>query len=79
VENLMSGEAEPRTPKQIVAEGYDQVAGAYARLEGDTRWPRARWLKRLLVQLPPGSTVLDLGGGSGDPVALRIAQEHHVT
>lgn len=75
----MAGEPETRTPKQIVAEGYDQVASAYARLEDDTVWPRARWLERLLIQLSPGSTVLDLGCGSGDPVALRIAQEHHVT
>jgi SAM-dependent methyltransferase len=74
----MADEPETRTPKQIVAEGYNQVAGAYARLEGDTVWPRTDWLERLLIQLPRGSTVLDLGCGSGDPVALRIAQEHYV-
>ena len=55
------------------------MAGAYARLEGETTWTRARWLERLLAQLPPGSMVLDLGCGTGDPVALRVAQEHHVT
>jgi ubiquinone/menaquinone biosynthesis C-methylase UbiE len=66
-------------PKQIVEQGYDRVAAQYARLEGDDPWPRVRWLEKLLHALPPGSSLLDLGCGSGDPAAILIAQRHHVT
>lgn len=67
-----------RGAKQIVANGYDQVALAYAQLE-DTKWPRMRWLAKLLEQLAPNSSVLDLGCGSGDPADIEIAKEHQVT
>lgn len=51
--------------KRIVQQGYGQVALDYARLEGRAEWPRMRWLKKLLDRLEPGSSVLDLGCGSG--------------
>jgi ubiquinone/menaquinone biosynthesis C-methylase UbiE len=66
-------------PKQIVEQGYDQVAAQYARLEGEDDWPRVRWLEKLLRTLPRGSSVLDLGCGSADPAGILIAQRHHVT
>ena len=66
-------------PKHVVAEGYDQAAEAYARLEHDTTWPRTRWLAKLLERLQTGAHVLDLGCGSGDPVDIAIAQQHAVT
>lgn len=65
--------------RRVVEQGYDQVAHAYARLEGETEWPRMRWLRRLLDRLEPGSSVLDLGCGSGDPADIEIAKEHRVT
>ncbi len=68
-----------KNPKQLVTQGYDQVAQTYARLEQETEWPRMRWLNKLLKQLPPGSTVLDLGCGSGVPADAEIAQTHQVT
>ena len=73
-----------RTPdaedvKRVVEQGYDRVAHAYARLEGEAEWPRMRWLRRLLARLAPGSSVLDLGCGSGDPADIEIAKEHRVT
>ena len=52
-------------PKQIVESGYDRVAKDYARLEGDIRWPRMRWLWKLLKLSGPCSHVLDIGCGSG--------------
>jgi cyclopropane fatty-acyl-phospholipid synthase-like methyltransferase len=67
------------TPKQVVERGYDQVAHDYARLEGETEWPRMRWLKKVLNQLSPGSSVLDLGCGSGVPADIGISKEHRVT
>ncbi|HXF62329.1 MAG TPA: methyltransferase domain-containing protein [Caldilineaceae bacterium] len=75
----MSKRPEAPAPKQVVEQGYDQVADAYARLEQDTAWPRMRWLEKLLALLSPGASVLDLGCGSGDPADVALAQQHHVT
>jgi len=65
-------------PKRVVERGYDQVAHKYARLE-EVEWPRLKWLRRMLGRLEPGSSVLDLGCGSGDPADVEIARQHHVT
>jgi ubiquinone/menaquinone biosynthesis C-methylase UbiE len=66
-------------PKKVVEQGYDQVAYDYAGLEGEIKWPRMQWLKKLLNRLEPGSSVLDLGCGSGDPADIEIAKKHTVT
>jgi|GEM_PF-209835 len=68
-----------RDPKRIVEQGYDRVAPAYSRLEGKAAWPRMRWLGKLLDRLAPGSAVLDLGCGSGDPADIEIAKAHQIT
>ena len=65
--------------KQIVAHGYDQVSDAYARLESESEWPRISWLTKLLQRLEVGSSLLDLGSGSGDPADIEIAKLHSVT
>jgi ubiquinone/menaquinone biosynthesis C-methylase UbiE len=74
-----SGAAGTGDAKRIVEAGYDRVAHDYARLEGESEWPRMRWLKRTLNELEPGSSVLDLGCGSGDPADIEIAREYKVT
>ena len=66
-------------PKRVVERGYDRVAHEYARLEGESEWPRMRWVRKLLNRLEPGSSVLDLGCGSGDPADVEISKEHKVT
>jgi SAM-dependent methyltransferase len=67
-------------PGEIVRAGYDQVASQYRALEHDgARWPRARWLKRLTDNLPPGAAVLDLGCASGVPVTAELAKQYQVT
>jgi ubiquinone/menaquinone biosynthesis C-methylase UbiE len=66
-------------PKRIVEEGYDRVADKYARLEGEEEWPRLRWVEKLLRRLEPGSFVLDLGCGSGDPADIEISKRHEIT
>ena len=66
-------------PKHVVEHGYDQVANEYAHLEDGTEWPRMRWLKKLLSCLPPDSSVLDLGCGSGVPADVEISKNHKVT
>ena len=68
--------ADRNNVKYIVQQGYEQVAQDYARLEGDTTWPRMKWLNVLLEK---DASVLDLGCGSGDPVAIDIAKNHQVT
>ena len=69
----------PESTKTLVEEGYDQVAGAYSLLEGDRQWPRMKWLGKVLARLDPGSAVLDLGCGSGDPADIEIARLHRIT
>ena len=68
-----------KNPKTTVEEGYDQVAEAYSRHEGVQQWPRTKWLAKVLARLVPGSAVLDLGCGSGDPADIEIARIHRVT
>jgi ubiquinone/menaquinone biosynthesis C-methylase UbiE len=75
----MTNRSPSQDPKQIVEQGYDQVAAQYARLEDGDSWPRTRWLEKVLRDLPPGSSVLDLGCGSGDPAGILIAQQHRLT
>ena len=40
--------------KTLVEEGYDQVAEAYSRLEGDSKWLRMKWLGKGSSQIVPG-------------------------
>ena len=63
--------------KQIVERGYDRVAKEYSGLE-EEEWPRMRWLKKALGEIQPGSSILDLGCGSGDPADIEIAKNHKV-
>lgn len=64
-------------PKELVARGYDAVAGAYAALERpEAEWPRLRRLRELLALTPEGSAVLDIGCGNGVPATRAIAAAH---
>jgi SAM-dependent methyltransferase len=38
-----------------------------------------RWLGKVLERLAPGSAILDLGCGSGDPADVEMARQHAVT
>jgi SAM-dependent methyltransferase len=49
------------------ARAWDDVRGEHLR-EGD-------WLDRFLVLIPPGSEVLDLGCGSGRPIARYLIEQ----
>lgn len=75
----MKDTMDTQNPKQIVESGYDRVAEEYARLEGETQWPRMRWIKKLLKLLKPSSRILDIGCGSGDPADIEISKFHNVT
>jgi SAM-dependent methyltransferase len=67
-------------PKQIVAQGYDAIAGRHAEWASHTRTDeRERYTAVLLNALPPGATVLELGCGVGVPTTQRLAQRFAVT
>lgn len=75
----MDGISRVNDPKRVVEEGYDRVAHEYASLEGESEWPGMRWLRKLLERLEPGSSVLDLGCGPGNPEDVEIAKTRKVT
>jgi cyclopropane fatty-acyl-phospholipid synthase-like methyltransferase len=69
-----------RSPKRIVAAGYDRVARRYAELEHpDKPWPRVRWLRELLDRVPEGGEIVDIGCGNGVPALRAIAERHRAT
>ncbi|HEY3561439.1 MAG TPA: class I SAM-dependent methyltransferase [Kribbella sp.] len=67
-----------KDPKQIVRRGYDALSHRYDDAYGaETKY--ASWLEELTARLAPGSRVLDLGCGSGVPVARTLTTaDHHV-
>ena len=58
--------------RQIVVEGYNQIADRYLAWARDFRH-RERWLAGLVDAIPHGGRVLDLGCGAGVPVADWLA------
>ena len=67
------------TPAEQIPQVYEAVAAEYDRARGPHLLERA-YHERVLATLPPHSEVLDLGCGSGDPVArFYIEAGHRVT
>ncbi|SRR5712691_407229 len=60
-------------PKDIIRRGYDAASVSYDREFGGATKYRA-WLGQLRGAIPAGGAVLDLGCGSGLPVALNLAE-----
>jgi SAM-dependent methyltransferase len=60
-------------PADRIVELYDRNALAWDATRGDTLVERA-WLDRFVELLPPQATVLDIGCGSGEPMARDLAQ-----
>lgn len=65
-------------PKQVVRRGYDALSRRYDEATGaDSKY--GEWIQPLIARLEPGSRILDLGCGSGVPVARALtAAGHHV-
>ncbi|MGW6196553.1 class I SAM-dependent methyltransferase [Kribbella sp. NPDC055110] len=65
-------------PKQLVRRGYDKLSRRYDNATGaDTKYQP--WIENLLTRLAPLSRILDIGCGSGVPVARALsAAGHHV-
>ncbi|MFD0078428.1 class I SAM-dependent methyltransferase [Streptomyces sp. NPDC127166] len=66
-------------PKEVVRRGYDVLSERYERAFGsETKY--ASWIKELLGRLSNTGTVLDIGCGTGVPVARSlVAAGHRVT
>ena len=63
-------------PKSIVSTGYDLIGERYLERYGRSS-VRDQWFGRLIALLPTKSRVLDLGCGSGVPVARELARRGH--
>jgi SAM-dependent methyltransferase len=50
---------------------YERHAGAFDRLRGRSLFERG-WLDRFIAHLPAERTVLDLGCGTGEPIAQHL-------
>jgi cyclopropane fatty-acyl-phospholipid synthase-like methyltransferase len=66
-------------PKEIVRAGYDAIAERYAEWAATFESPELHWVEDLLVRLPDGSQVLDLGCGGGRTAAQTVAARHRYT
>ena len=56
---------------------YTRHGAAWARDRGEAPGTEAAWIARLLALLPRAADVLDIGCGSGAPVAAAIAAAGH--
>ncbi len=67
-------------PKQIVAQGFDQIGERYAQWSRHTRVEeRERYTSLVIDQLPKGATVLDIGCGTGIPTTAALAAHFTLT
>ena len=66
-------------PSETIVDLYERHAATYDRLRGKTLFERA-WLDRFLALVPERAALLDIGCGSGEPIARHfLAKGHAVT
>jgi ubiquinone/menaquinone biosynthesis C-methylase UbiE len=69
-----------KEPENIVAMGYDEMAGNYGSWALQHERPdRDKYTALLMEHLPEGSELLELGCGPGDPTTKTLAQKYTVT
>jgi cyclopropane fatty-acyl-phospholipid synthase-like methyltransferase len=61
----------------MIATPYDSIAGEFAAARASLRADEVEYLSLLLERVAPGSVVLDLGCGTGHPIATHIAAQGH--
>ncbi len=62
---------------EVVRAGYDRIGHRYGDWLQDSP-VRLRWVQRLLDELAPGSLVVDLACGTGEPATRTLAEQHRV-
>ncbi|MFI8456632.1 class I SAM-dependent methyltransferase [Kitasatospora sp. NPDC085464] len=63
-------------PKDLVRRGYDLLSKRYERAFGsETKY--GSWIGQLLDRIPDAATVLDVGCGTGVPVARSLVTAGH--
>jgi SAM-dependent methyltransferase len=71
VSSLACDSVEDLDPKDVVRRGYDAVSVRYDSWSGG-EGKYGRWLAEIAERMPPAAAVLDLGCGSGLPVARHL-------
>ncbi len=67
-------------PQDLVAHSYDAIAERYAAWTGEALiGARKRYVELVHDQIPSGAAVLDLGCGTGVPVARALAARYQMT
>ena len=51
---------------------YERNAHNYVADRRGAGWDESAWLDRFIALLPPGATILDIGCGSGEPIARYL-------
>ena len=74
----LSHGAEPADPSQLVASGYDAMGDRYTALALEDESPRREFTQFMMEALAPGSRVVDLGCGAGEPTALTLSERFNV-
>lgn len=64
-------------PVEIVRRGYDAIGERYHAWSHESP-TRIAYVERLRDRLAPGSLVMDLGCGPGDPATRMLAERHRV-
>lgn len=62
------------SPSERIVSLYQRHADDWDRDRGRSLFEKA-WLDRLLALLPPRATILDLGCGSGEPIARYLVEK----
>lgn len=62
---------------EIVRSGYDRIGHRYRDWSQDSP-VRLRWVQRLLAELMPGSLIIDVGCGPGEPATRMLSAQHRV-
>ena len=64
------------SPADAVIDLYQRHAATYDGLRGKTLFERA-WLDRFLALVPERAAILDIGCGSGEPIARHFLEKGH--